>query len=52
MPRFIEGQDRHQVTLLPESLDEFIAAQCLRHEAWHHSHWPGRVRGARRMSLA
>src|SRR6185503_10014526 len=24
MPRFIEGQDRHQVTLLPESLDEFI----------------------------
>ena len=35
MPRFIEGQDRHQVTLLPESLDDFIAddnavrsAQC------------------------
>ena len=25
MPRFIEGHDRHQVTLLPESLDEFIA---------------------------
>ena len=25
MPRFIEGQDLHQVTLLPESLDEFIA---------------------------
>jgi transposase len=25
MPRFIEGQDRHQVTLLPKSLDEFIA---------------------------
>jgi transposase len=25
MPRFIEGQDRHQTTLLPESLDEFIA---------------------------
>jgi transposase len=25
MPRFIEGQDRHQVTLLPESLDDFIA---------------------------
>jgi transposase len=25
MPRFIEGQDRHQITLLPESLDEFIA---------------------------
>ena len=24
MPRFIEGQDRHQVTLLPESLDDFI----------------------------
>ena len=24
MPRFVEGQDRHQVTLLPESLDEFI----------------------------
>ncbi len=24
MPRFIEGQDRHQVTLLPEPLDEFI----------------------------
>jgi len=27
MPRFIEGQDRHQVTLLPESLDEFIAEE-------------------------
>ncbi len=25
MPRFIEGQDRHQVALLPESLDELIA---------------------------
>lgn len=25
MPSFIEGRDRHQVTLLPESLDEFIA---------------------------
>jgi len=25
MRRFVEGQDRHQVTLLPESLDEFIA---------------------------
>ena len=25
MPRFIEGQDRHQVTLLPEALDDFIA---------------------------
>ena len=25
MGRFIEGQDRHQQTLLPESLDEFIA---------------------------
>jgi transposase len=25
MPWFIEGQDRYQVTLLPESLDEFIA---------------------------
>jgi transposase len=25
MPRFIEAQDRHQVTLLPESLDDFIA---------------------------
>jgi transposase len=25
MPRFVEGQDRHQVTLLPESLDDFIA---------------------------
>ena len=25
MPRFIEAQDRQQVTLLPESLDEFIA---------------------------
>jgi len=25
MPGFIEGQDRYQVTLLPESLDEFIA---------------------------
>lgn len=26
MPRFIEGEDRYQVTLLPESLDDFIAA--------------------------
>ena len=26
MPRFIEGQDRHQITLLPKSLDDFIAA--------------------------
>ena len=25
MPRFIEGQDRHQVALLPESADDFIA---------------------------
>jgi transposase len=25
MPRFIEEQDRHQVTLLPECLDDFIA---------------------------
>ncbi len=25
MPRFIEGHDRRQVTLLPESLDDFIA---------------------------
>ena len=25
MARFIEGQDRHQITLLPESLDDFIA---------------------------
>jgi transposase len=25
MSRFIEGQDRQQVTLLPESLDEFVA---------------------------
>jgi transposase len=25
MPRFIEGRDRHQITLLPESLDDFIA---------------------------
>lgn len=25
MGRFIEGQDRHQQTLLPESLDEFVA---------------------------
>ncbi len=25
MSRFIEGQDRHQVTLLPECLDDFIA---------------------------
>jgi transposase len=24
MPRFLEGQDRHQVTLLPECLDDFI----------------------------
>jgi hypothetical protein len=27
MPGFIEGQDRHQVTLLLESLDEFIAEE-------------------------
>ena len=25
MSRFIEGQERHQITLLPESLDEFVA---------------------------
>ena len=25
MPRFIEGQDRHQFALLPECLDDFIA---------------------------
>ncbi len=25
MPRFIQGQDRQQTTLLPESLDDFIA---------------------------
>ena len=25
MPRFVEGQDRQQVTLLPECLDDFIA---------------------------
>lgn len=25
MPRFIEGQDRQQVTLMPECLDDFIA---------------------------
>ena len=25
MSRFIEGQDRQQVTLLPECLDDFIA---------------------------
>ena len=25
MPRFIEGQDRRQVTLMPECLDDFIA---------------------------
>ena len=25
MPRFIEGQDRHQVALLPESLDKYLA---------------------------
>ena len=24
MTRFIEGQDRHQVTLLPEYLDDYI----------------------------
>lgn len=24
MKRFIEGEDRHQVTLLPECLDDFI----------------------------
>lgn len=24
MPRFIEGQDRRQVTLVPECLDDFI----------------------------
>jgi transposase len=26
MPRFIEGRDRQQVTLLPESMDDFVAA--------------------------
>lgn len=26
MKRFIEGEDRHQVTLLPECLDDFIDA--------------------------
>lgn len=25
MPRFVEGQDRHQVTLLSECLDDFVA---------------------------
>jgi transposase len=25
MSRYIEGQDRHQVTLLPECLDDFVA---------------------------
>jgi transposase len=25
MSRFVEGQDRQQVTLLPECLDDFIA---------------------------
>ena len=25
MSRFIEGQERHQITPLPESLDEFVA---------------------------
>ncbi|CAB3663087.1 hypothetical protein [Achromobacter kerstersii] len=25
MPRFIEGQDRQQVALIPECLDDFIA---------------------------
>lgn len=25
MPRFIEGQDRQQVTLMPDCLDDFIA---------------------------
>src|SRR5512141_2379565 len=25
MPRFIEGQDRQQVTLMPECLDDFIS---------------------------
>jgi hypothetical protein len=25
MSRFVEGQDRHQVTLLPECLDDYIA---------------------------
>jgi transposase len=29
MPRFIEGQDRQQVTLLPECLDDFIAEDNL-----------------------
>lgn len=24
MKRFIEGEDRHQVTLLPECLDDFV----------------------------
>ena len=25
MPRYVESQSRHQVTLLPECLDDFIA---------------------------
>ena len=25
MSRFIEGEDRHQVTLFPESIDDYIA---------------------------
>ena len=27
MSRFVEGQDRQQVTLLPECLDDFVAAE-------------------------
>jgi len=32
MPRFMEAQDRHQVTLLPESLDEFITDDSRRRQ--------------------
>ena len=33
MNRFVEGEDRAQVTLLPECLDDYIAADRLRRAA-------------------
>lgn len=32
MKRFIEGQTREQVTLLPECLDDFVGAEALLHK--------------------
>jgi hypothetical protein len=38
MSRFVEGQDRQQVTLLPECLDDFIAED--NPIAWSMRSWP------------